>query len=293
MVAWLKYPHYTIDGWNANALDDFGAEWYVESSDIRDGVAPKTHYEERPTGPGAWWSRSYQSGKPIVVSGYGRAADLAGRERARLQLLGLFVDGGLHTLTYDSGDSVRTAKVGLNGTPRFAVRRNKTSFGWQLPLFNPDGVMYGATPRTTAAVQSSSLATDGLDWETGGGLDWDEGGQGLDWGTSGSGGFLSLDNAGNVEAWPVFTLAGPLIQPVLTDPVTGRQLYYSGALSVGQTLVIDTSPQNRSVKLDGVDRFGFMLSAQWMSIPPGGQLLLQFGGSGVGTAMATWQEVYT
>lgn len=284
----LKYPTYNIGTWGGNWLDDVSTEWYVESSDIRDGPGTKTHYEERANGPGAWWARSYPSGKAVTVSGYGRAGTLEGREAARDTLLGLFVDGALQTLTYDSGAWVRWMRVGLNGPVRFAVRRNKTSFNWQLPLFNPDGVMYGSA-RTTPAVQSSALSTDGLDWGSGG-LDW--GGGGLDWGTSGAGGSLSLDNAGNVNTWPVFTFAGPVISPSLTDPVSGRQLFYSGNIIAGQQLVIDTSPQNRSAMLDGVDRFGFLTSAQWMPVPPRGNLTLQFGGSGTGTAQATWYDAF-
>lgn len=291
----LKYPTYNIGTWGGNWLDDAGVEWYVEGSDIRDGRTPKTHIQERPTGPGAWRSRSYLSGHSFTVSGYGRSGSLEARELARDGFLGLFVDGGQQLLTYDSGAWVRTMMVELSGQPKWAVRRNKTSFNFQLPLFAADGRMLSATIKSTPAVQSSAAATDGLDWETGGGLDWVEtglGGNGLDWGASGVGGSLVLTNDGNVETWPVFTFAGPIAQPSLTDPATGRQLLYSGTLAVGQTLIIDTSPFARSVKLDGVDRFGFMLSAQWMAIPRRGSLTLQFGGSGIGTVTGTWQDAY-
>lgn len=298
MGDWLEYPRYTIGDWNGNYLDDNQISWYVESSDIRDGRAPKTHYQERPTGMGAWRARSYLSGHAFTVSGYGSTPTLQTRELARDQLLGLFVNGGQQLLAYDSGAWVRTLMVELNGQPRFAVRRNRTNFNWQLPLFAADGRMLSADAKNTPAVQSSSLSTDGLDWETGGGLDWVEaglGGNGLDWGTSGTQGILYMSNDGNVETWPTFVIVGPMIQPTLTDPATGRQLMYSGTVAAGQTLVIDTSPYTRSVKLDGVDRFGFMLSAQWMAIPPqseGGSLTLQFGGSGTGTAQGTWQDAY-
>lgn len=290
----LKYPTYNIGSWGGNWLDDNGVEWYVEGSEIRDGRSPKTHTQERPAGAGAWRSRSYLSGHTFTVAGWGRASGLAAREAARDGFLGLFVDGEQQLLTYDSGAWVRTMRVELNGQPRWAVRRNKSSFNFQLPLLATDGRMLSAVPKTTSPVQVNSLPTDGLDWVTGGGLDWSTGG-GLNWGTSNAGGVLQLNNDGNVETWPVFTIVGPVVQPSLTEPATGRQLYYSGTLLAGQTLTIDTSPFTRSVMLDGTDRFGFMLSAQWMSVPPkksGGQLLLQYGGSGTGTALATWYDAY-
>lgn len=285
----LKYPTYNIGEWGANWQDDNGAIWYVETSDIRDGLAPKTHVDERTSGHGAWRARSYLSSKAFVVAGYGRAPDLPGRELARDTLLGLFIDGEQQMLTYDSGASVRTLEVELNGTPRFAVRRNKTGFGWQLPLLCAKGYWESVDTKNTAPVQVSSAPTDGLDWGSGG-LDWGSGG--LDWGTSGVQGTITIDNAGNLPAWPVFTFAGPVLQPSLTDPLTGRQLLYSGQVLAGQTLVIDTSPDTRSVTLDGVDRFGYMLSAQWMSVPPRSSLVLQFGGSGLGTVVGSLKDAY-
>lgn len=285
----LAYPVYNIGAWGANWQDDNGTRWYVEGSEIRDGRDPKTHVQERPTGRGAWRSRSYLSSHAFTVAGYGRADSLVQRELARDTLHGLFVDGGQQLLTYDTGAWVRSMLVELNGKPKFAVRRNKTSFGWQLPLLAASGQMLDITPKVTPAVQVGSLATDGLDWGSGG-LDWGSGG--LDWGLSGVQGSMTLTNNGNLPVWPVFTISGPVLQPSLTEPTTGRQLLYSGTVAAGQTLVIDTSPDSRSVKLDGVDRFGFLLSAQWMPIPPRSQITLQFGGSGVGTAVGSWQDAY-
>jgi hypothetical protein len=285
----LKYPVYNIGTWGANWLDDNGTEWYVEASDIRDGRAPKTHVQERPTGTGAWRSQSYLSSHSFTVSGYGKAANLTQREAARDTLLGLFVNGGRQLLSYDSGTWVRTLLVELNGKPGFAVRRNKTGFNWQLPLLAAEGRWLDATVRTTPAASVASLSTDGLDWGSGG-LDWSSGG--LDWGISGAQSSVTVTNSGNVPVWPVYTITGPVTQPSLTDPVTGRQLLYSGTLLTGQTLTIDTSPDTRSVKLDGIDRFGFMLSAQWMAVPPKSSLSLQFGGLGTGQAWGTWQDAY-
>lgn len=285
----LKYPVYNIGAWGANWLDDNGTKWFVEASDIRDGRVPKMHVQERPNGPGAWRARSYLSGHTFTVSGYGVATSLAQRELARDTLLGLFVDGGRQLLTYDSGAWVRTLMVELNGQPRFAVRRNKVSFGWQLPLLAAEGRWLDPVVQTTPAASVASLSTDGLDWGSGG-LDWASGG--LDWGVSGAQSNVTVINSGNYPVWPVFTVTGPVQQPTLTQPDTGRQLLYSGNLLAGQTLVIDTSPDSRSVKLDGVDRFGFMLSAQWTPVPPRSTLTWQYGGVGTGQASASWQNAY-
>ena len=285
----LKFPTYNIGTWGANWVDDNGTEWYVESSDIRDGLAPKTHVSERPTGPGAWRARSYLSSKPFTVAGYGRAPDWARREIARDTLHGLFTDGGQQVLLYNSGIWTRAMRVELNGPPRFGVKRNRTGFSWQLPLLIAEGAMFDPNTQTTPPASVASLSTDGLDWGSGG-LDWSTGG--LDWGVSGAQSNVTVFNSGNLPVWPVFAIVGPVLQPSLTDPSSGRQLMYSGQVAAGQTLTIDTSPQSRSVKLDGVDRFGFMVSAQWMSVPPSSSLTWQFGGSGTGTATASWQNAY-
>ncbi|MEC3974733.1 phage distal tail protein [Amycolatopsis sp. H20-H5] len=144
---------------------------------------------------------------------------------------------------------------------------------------------------TAAISRGAVVALDGN--VPGAGLDWLAGTPGgLDWGTSGSGGPIVMDNPGSAITWPTFTFTGPLVNPSVTDPATGNTVAYNGTVAAGQTLVIDCSPFTRSVKLNGIDRSGALSSAQWISIPAGGTTVAQFAGTGVGTLTATWQYAY-
>lgn len=116
----------------------------------------------------------------------------------------------------------------------------------------------------------SSTSTDspvGLDWSTGGGLDW---------GTPGERGAEDLTNAGTAETWPVYRLDGPTdpLDPPLAQPVislsTGEQLAYAGTLGQGEYLLIDPHPLRRSVLLNGISRRRSLIqNPQWAPLYPG------------------------
>ncbi|ACU39452.1 phage distal tail protein [Actinosynnema mirum] len=98
------------------------------------------------------------------------------------------------------------------------------------------------------------------------GLDWESGG-GLDWGTPASNGSMALINMGTAEVWPVYTITGPATQPRLYLPSTGETLLYSGTLAAADTLVIDSHPHRQSAWLNGVAE-RFLLQADWWAVPP-------------------------
>jgi hypothetical protein len=63
----------------------------------------------------------------------------------------------------------------------------------------------------------------------------------------------SVDNTGDVTAWPVWTITGPGSGIKLTNQTTGRFTWFpSLVLAAGQTLVIDTRPGVKSTIVDGV-----------------------------------------
>lgn len=77
-------------------------------------------------------------------------------------------------------------------------------------------------------------------------------------------------NPGDVEAEPVWTLAGPMTNPVLTNTTTGAKLSLTTALLTGQTLTIDTRFRVKSViRNDGTKLFSALSndSALWTLAP--------------------------
>ncbi|MEV6648056.1 hypothetical protein [Amycolatopsis sp. NPDC051371] len=289
-------PTYSVGGWSANVDDDYGCRWVVTGQTLHGGAGRKLHTTERPFGMGAYRARSYLAARSDTLQGWCQAPDFAGAAAARDRLLGVFPDGSLAALVKADGTSTRQLLVELDSSAvKIEPWADAQGFDWQLPLYAADPRWLDTAVQTAGPAVVGGASTDGLDFAAGspGGLDYLAGSPGgLDWGSSGNGGVLSLANLGTAPSWPVFTVAGPLTNPAFTNPATGDLIAYTGTVDTGQTLVIDTSPFTRSVALNGVDRFGFLASAQWIEIPPGGQVTVQFSGTGAGAVTATWQYAY-
>jgi hypothetical protein len=58
----------------------------------------------------------------------------------------------------------------------------------------------------------------------------------------------ALFNAGDVEAWPVWTISGPADEITLTNDTTGESLTLDANLIAGQSLTIDTRPGSKAIK---------------------------------------------
>jgi hypothetical protein len=64
-----------------------------------------------------------------------------------------------------------------------------------------------------------------------------------DWnyGASGSpGGELIANNTGNLQAYPIFTVRGPAVNPVITNATTGQSFQILATLTAGTTVTIDS-----------------------------------------------------
>lgn len=85
-------------------------------------------------------------------------------------------------------------------------------------------------------------------------------------------GTQTISNAGDVEAWPVWTLKGPASSPiVLQNDTTGQEIRLAVTLTAAQSVVIDARPFRKTVRRDdGTNLFGSLdpTSALW-SLPQG------------------------
>lgn len=292
MPSTFVYPTYTIGAWAANVDDDYSCRWGVSpGTNVTDGVGVKLHTNSRPFGAGSYRSTQYDDSRTITLQGWVQCPNRVGMVAARTRFLSIFPTGDQQLLVIDDGIAAKQILVEASDAQRVSVWQDGCGFDWQLTLYAADPRYLDPTVQSASA-SVGGASTDGLDWNAGspGGLDWAAGSPGgLDWGTSGAGGVLALANTGNAEAWPVFTITAAVLAPTLTTPIDGRSISYSGLVDTGQTLTIDTSPYSRSVRLDGIDRFALLTSAQWFPIPPGGTLTVQFSGTGAGLCTATWQ----
>lgn len=54
------------------------------------------------------------------------------------------------------------------------------------------------------------------------------------------GGYLIADNIGDIDAWPIYTVLGPVDYPVITNDATGEGFVVNSIIPAGQTVTIDT-----------------------------------------------------
>ncbi|WAL73113.1 phage tail family protein [Kitasatospora sp. YST-16] len=77
---------------------------------------------------------------------------------------------------------------------------------------------------------------------------------------------------GNTPTWPVFTVTGPVVNPVILNRRTGEKLTVQLTVPTSEVLVIDT--RARSVTLNGASRYGALSTdSVWFPLRPGGNLL--------------------
>lgn len=274
-----------------NAIDDNGCRWWA--SVVDDGLStppPKMRRTKRPYGLGGYRARQYWDVRRFTIQGGAECPNGLAAEQAADALKSIFTDGGQVTYTRKSRLGSRFISVELYDRLAVSVLPGGYAMSFQIPLEANDP-RYLDSVLQTVSTSVAAPSTSGLDWSTTGGLDWSTGG-GLNWGTPSSTGVMALTNAGNADAFPSISIAGPMISPSIMDPATGRSVAYSGAIASGQTLVIDMSPFSRKVAIDGVDRFAALSSAQWITVPPGASRSIVFGGSGVGQATATMRSAY-
>lgn len=69
-------------------------------------------------------------------------------------------------------------------------------------------------------------------------------------------GSQTIQNDGDLPAYPVFTVAGPASSFTLTNNTTGERIRYEAAVAAGEVLVIDTRPFRKSVlRSDGTNLY--------------------------------------
>lgn len=291
----LAYPSFTVGSWQTNIIDTTGVTWWGSSPDYGNGPSVRTNITEKPYGDGAFRIRSFRPSRTITIQGAAECPTRNACMAAADMLKGLFQDGQQRVLTVDDGVSTRTCTVELAAEPKVAFA-GPASFDYQLPLIAADPRMYSTATMTAITTLPTPGAT-GLNWSptASAGLNWaPSASAGLDWGSVSSNGRLSMANPGTASTWPVFTLIGPLISPVITDVSSGNTFAYTDYLATSADyLVITNSPFNRGVMLQGTtDRFPLMSSTQWMEITAGGSLTVALSGAGSGQLQATWNPAY-
>jgi hypothetical protein len=93
-----------------------------------------------------------------------------------------------------------------------------------------------------------------------------------------------ITNEGDLEAWPVWTIKGPLT--AVTVGVDGATVQWNTTLTADDILVIDTDPTVQCAWLNGVDVTDQLVTADFAPIPAGLELPLSLTLAGTGSVEA-------
>lgn len=114
---------------------------------------------------------------------------------------------------------------------------------------------------------------------TAGGYEWEQGG---------SGGPTIVMNESIDNVYPIWTITGPITNPVLENTTTGEQIEYVGTIGDGQTLVIDMGAQ--TALLDGLNVVANIVG-EFLSLAPGSNTLIYSVDSGDKASEIGWSEI--
>jgi hypothetical protein len=261
MAQILQLPVYTVDTWAANTLDDSGVEWWVTNESGWSSTPPvRLELANRPQRDGTFDAPSFRGARVVTLEGTAIAPDADTKERAKDRLAAVLADGSaLAELAVTERLMTRRALVRLSSETKIADTTPYT-FAWSVQLTAPDPFRYGAQQYT--ALSGLPKPGNGLVFPLTG---W--GTTGLDFGEP-SDGALSLSNAGTVTTWPVWTITGPCVEPVVRNSATGESLGFGLSLGDGDVLVVDVAA--RTVRLNGASRRASLLpGSTWFGLRPG------------------------
>ena len=102
-----------------------------------------------------------------------------------------------------------------------------------------------------------------------------------------------ISNSGWATTYPIFTITGPAVNPVITNSNTGQFLKFNVTLISGDVLVVDTDL--RTVTLNGANRRALMdNSSSWFAVNSGSiYVFMTASGTNGNTSCTTqWRNAY-
>lgn len=134
-------------------------------------------------------------------------------------------------------------------------------------------------------IEVATSASGGLQWDNTGAIA-DNNGYIFDAGGGGGGANITID--GVDDAWPVWTVTGPAIDPTLTNVTTGRSITWEGTVPSSQQLIVDMS--NQTATMAGANVFEF-ITGDWINMKSGLNRLTYSAGSATEPAVVEWNNI--
>jgi hypothetical protein len=252
-----------------------------------DSAPPRVTTNERSQMDGTYMDAPFTSGRTIIVTGdmYTKPSD----PESQLKLLkrDYGAGSGIKPFYFQIPGSTMQFVNGIGGGCKYDHDTNRSigkTAGVQLTVLASDPYIYDY-PGQAVGIQIPTVVTGiGMGFNTG---------FNLGFGGTIAGNSATVQNLGTHTAFPIITLYGPLVNPVLVDGYTGYTMSFSISLQASDALVIDC--RNRSVVLNGTaSRRSTLTGAQWPYLPAGFSSSIQFyADSGAGSAMVQlWNTYY-
>jgi len=96
-----------------------------------------------------------------------------------------------------------------------------------------------------------------------------------------------VTNTGEVDAWPVWTVTGPLVAVTGTNETTGHSFQMTYTLGAGQTLVITSDPPTASgpAGQNIISSLNWPAAYLWPLVPGDNTVSFSVSGAGIGTSV--------
>jgi len=252
----LQLPVFSVDDWSGNVRDDNHVEWWITGVNGWTGSPPlRLELAPRPQRDGTFDAPSFRAARVVTLDGIAIATDRESTERAKDRLAAVLADGSrLAVLTVQELLVTRMLRVRLSADTKIA-EQTPFSFTWSLQLSAPDPVRYSSEEHVDSC--GLSVPGEGITFPVTFPLQFGES----------SGGTLVLTNNGTMVTWPVWTVTGPCVDPVIRNAATGESLRFAVTLFAGDALVVDVGA--RTIHLNRVSRRQALLpGSTWFGLPP-------------------------
>lgn len=252
----LYGPLWSLGSWQGNWTDAADVEWWVSSEEgWSSSPALRSDIADLPGADGGSDAASLYAARQITLSGTAIAATAAAAAAARLAFSSTLEATRGGTLSCTENGLTLSVLVRLTGPVRVS-QVGGNAFDWQLQLTAPDPRKYAAPVEQSVGLPT---APAGLVFPVAFPADFG----------SASGGSVSVSNAGTVKTWPVIRIAGPVVNPRISNPDTGDELRLGLTVEAGQYVDIDTAA--RTVLLMGTAsrRSIASVTGEWLPVAPG------------------------
>lgn len=274
-------PTVTIgDDFRIGFVDDHGVVWTLDDIEGWDSPASTTQATNRAHAHGAWMTTPFYEPRELTLTGKMRApSKTAGRDAAdRLFRAVPLTDT---RLAVDEHGLRRFVTARRLGSVLFDYFNQPSEADWSINMIAPDPFKYGFDENSATLRLAQSTGGLTLPFTVPFTIEAES-----------TTNITTVTNEGNVETYPVYTINGPIEDPVIYVPETGERMSFDIVLSPGRYLVVDT--KNHTVTLDGTSQRQFIMQGDWITLPPGSTEIRLYTASSNpdGSVVITWRNAW-